>query len=213
MNSDAESPSEYLAPYEKAAAQHGASFEATLWANEDYQQRRFEVFAELFDFEGAAIVDAGAGKGDFAAFLNARGIRWKRYVGLEAVAAMAQAGRGLNLPDAQFIEADFVRDAAAFARVEPDVIVFSGSLNTMPQRLALRVLERAWRAAESALLFNFLSDRGPQGGAAATPAKRFDTLRMLDWALKRTPSVVLRHEYLAGHDATIGMWKFADHLD
>jgi len=199
----------YLAPYQAAAKKHGASFETTLWASREYQRIRFNVFTQLFTFVNATIIDAGAGKGDFAVFLQEQGVRWKRYVGLEAVAPMAQAGRDLRLPDATFHEIDFVRDQYAFTSFNPDVIVFSGSLNTMPAKLVRAILGRAWDATATALLFNFLSDRGPNGKKAAAPARRMNTTSMLDWALKRTPNVIFRHDYLAGHDATIAMWKQA----
>ncbi len=39
------------------------------------------------------------------------------------------------------------------------------------------------------------------------PAKRFDTLAMLDWAMTRTPLVRFRQDYLGGHDAAITMLR------
>ena len=38
-------------------------------------------------------------------------------------------------------------------------------------------------------------------------ATRFDTLDWLDWALRTTPNVRFRQDYLQGHDATIAMLK------
>lgn len=200
-------PPAYLAPYARAAREHGGSFESTLWASRAYQRIRFEVMAQLVDFHGAVVLDAGAGRGDLAAHLQERGVRWRRYIALEAVEPMARAIEALQLPDVEVQRVDFVRDKGAFARLAPEIIVFSGSLNTLSQSRALRVLERAYAAASRAVVFNFLSDRGPAGRSAAAPAQRFDTLKVLRWALGLTPCLAFRHEYLGGHDATIALWK------
>jgi hypothetical protein len=57
-------------------------------------------------------------------------------------------------------------------------------------------------------VFNFLSDRCAEHlrRQDPTPARRFDTHAMLDWALHRCTSVRFRQDYLPhGHDATIAM--------
>lgn len=113
------------------------------------------------------------------------------------------------------------------------VLVFSGSLNTFAEPRALRVLDRAWRALSAApgagrfegapgartaasgasppppvLAFNFLS-AAPSGRSTrevAGPAKRFETARVVRWALERTPLIRVATDHLAGHDATVAMY-------
>ena len=83
-----------------------------------------------------------------------------------------------------------------------DVIVFSGSLNTLPQARAEQTLESAWAATAEALVFNFLSDRtGRPPKPESGPARRFDSLALLRWAMDRTPLVRFRQDYLKGNDA------------
>ncbi len=207
----------YLAPYEAAARRHGASFEATLWASRDGQIARFRVISEMAELEGRVVVDAGSGCGDFATFLRDQGIHVARYIGLEGVAEVAHAACGCAAPGAEFQHVDFVKDETVFERLAPDVVVFSGSLNTFDQRDALAVLDRAWRALTSrpapsdaprALVFNFLSDRCSEAllRQSTSPAHRFDTLALLDWAFERTSHVRFRQDYFPeGHDATIAM--------
>lgn len=202
----------YLEPYRKAVDAFGASFEATLWASRTWQLQRFRVFAELYDFAGKSIVDAGAGQGDFAAFLDRQGVRYRRYVALEGVPEMLESAKRAKLARAEFRQVDFVADERAFAGVDGgvDVVVFSGSLNTLRQEGAIAVLGRAWEACGEALLFNFLSDRAAASACVSDtgPARRFDTVKMVEWALARTPAVVFRQDYIpSGHDATIGMFR------
>jgi len=206
--------SPYLDPYREAVDRFGPSFEATLWANENFQTIRFQVFCSLFDFTDATIVDAGAGDGALARYLHEQGIRFRQYRGLEAMPEMVERADSLAPPNASHVVADFATDQSSLLidGAKPDVIVFSGSLNTFTERLAQETIGHAWEATKGAVLFNFLSLRtDPARLTGETgPANRFDPLALLDWALNATPSVAFRQEYLKGHDATIAMFKDAD---
>jgi len=199
----------YLEPYRRSLERHGPLFEVALWANPDSQRKRFEVFTQLAYLHGKRILDAGCGRGDFAAFLIERGVAFERYIGIDALPRVIEFASGRDLPNCEFHCGDLVNDADLFAIGRPQVICLSGTLNTMPCDLALRVLESAWAGAEQTLLFNFLSSRCGRGAARQTgPARRMDPLRFLDWALHQTPLVVFRQDYFPqGHDATIVMRK------
>lgn len=116
--------------------------------------------------------------------------------------------------------ATYIRDLGAGTHAlggGGEIFVFSGSLNTLDQVMALRVLERAWNALVpggqgegrpgAGMIFNFLS--GACGnkwrGVDTGPAKRFDPRAMMDFALGRSAKVAFRQDYLDGHDATILM--------
>lgn len=213
-DSSEDSPA-YLAPYLEAIASHGASFEATGWKNRDMQLARFDVMIDMTDFTGRVILDAGSGQGGLAEHLTDRGIEYGRYIGLDAMAAMVEQSRAKRLPEAEFHTSDFAGESDSFERfTRPaggsgvDLIVFSGSLNTMNEDAAVAVLERAWAAATEGVLFNFLSDRATPKLLAKdpAPAHRFRTIRLLEWALSRTPAVQFRQDYFAGHDGTIAMF-------
>lgn len=199
----------YLAPYREALERHGPGFEATLWASREYQTTRFRVIAEMVDVAGLRVVDAGAGRGDLAHYLEERGVGFGSYLGVEGMPEILAAGAHLLPARAELVTYDFVREVDRLGETEPDVIVFSGSLNTLSQRAAERVLEAAWRAARVALVFNFLSDRcaAELRRRPTAPAHRFDTLRLIDWAARRTSRFAARTDYFpGGHDATIAMW-------
>jgi len=203
----------YLEPYRKAVAAHGASFEATLWASREFQEARFDVICALCDCKGKVVLDAGAGQGDFALHLKKRGMRPARYIGLEAMPAMAASGDARKLKWTEFHVIDFAAREDAFERFAPDVVVFSGSLNTFEEDAALDVVDRAWRACKAATIFNFLSSAASESlkGTSTGPAKRFDPIRLTTWALERTAHCALRHDYIPrGHDATIAMYRPAE---
>lgn len=201
-------PDAYLDPYKDAVKKHGPSFESTLWNSRTKQRGRFEVMAGMVPLTGRVIVDAGAGIGDFAQFLYDEGIEYGRFVGLEGVPAMVEKGAERDLPEYRMVESDFASETDAFRAHKPDVIVFSGSLNTFEEDAARKVLARAWDDASEAIVFNFLSKRNHvRNPPDPSPAKRFDPVAMLDWALTKTPNVRFRQDYFNGHDATIAMSK------
>jgi hypothetical protein len=172
---------DYLAPYLDAARRHGGGFESLLWASRATQARRFDAILRLVDFEARAMLDLGCGRADLLDCLFEHGIRPKQYVGLEAVAALAEAAAETHEPNprssaaenarpgighggsgrgefvrAEIIRADFVREPGAM-QIGADVIVCSGSLNTLDSPTFYATIQNAFAAAEEMLVFNFLS--------------------------------------------------------
>lgn len=202
----------YLRPYREALDRFGPTFDATLWSSRPMQIVRFRIIAQMIPLDGRTVVDAGCGLGDFAAYLVQENIEPRACIGLEALPEMVEAANARNIPRASFLVRDFAALPGAFLDLPgastPDVIVFSGSLNTFLPDDARVVLDRAWNAARIAVVFNFLSARGGMSDPPdPSPARRFDPLAMLDWALARTPCVQFRQDYFEGHDATIALSK------
>ena len=202
----------YLRPYIDAERKMGPGFGATLWARPDSQKTRFRVFAEQLDLADRVILDAGCGPGDFAAWLQKRGIGYGRFIGVDGVAPVIEHARKRGLPDAEFHVGDLVTDAALLATAKPEVTVISGTLNTMDLATAIRVLENAWAGCSEALAFNFLSDvTGPEAVPQQRPAVRLPTRELLDWGFSMTWDLVYRQDYFPhGHDGTVVMRKRGD---
>lgn len=199
----------YLTPYRRAQRTTGTDFDVTLWANPRSQQRRFAVMERMVMLAGRRILDAGCSRGDFAQYLIERNVAYARFIGIDGLAEVIDFARTRGLRDAEFHCGDFVSDPSLLRTGDPQVIAISGSLNTMQDDLAMQVLENAWQATQEVLIFNFLSDRAHAAAPPQQdPARRLNTMRLLDWALDRTWAVQLRHDYFRdGHDATIMMRK------
>lgn len=203
--SDAAPPDTYLDPYREAIRQHGPGFQATLWGSREAQVIRFDVMIDLAGFDGCTIADVGCGVGDFAARLIERKVGFARFVGFDAVAEMIEQAAARGLDRSQFQAADLLSDAAPLVEARPDYVCFSGTLNTMDDETARRLIRLAWDVAAQGVVFNFLSNRPAARWAERdlTPARRFDTLAWLDWALTLSSRVNFTQSYLDGHDATI----------
>jgi SAM-dependent methyltransferase len=145
----------YLVPYLQAAEKYGGGFSALLWASPKTQRARFVAIQRAFDMDGRSVLDAGCGRADLMGFLLDRSVRPADYVGLEAVEALAEAAEARSYANSRIIRGDFIRDPARLF-VGADVIVFSGSLNTMDDGAFYRTIARAYEAAAQAVVFNFL---------------------------------------------------------
>jgi SAM-dependent methyltransferase len=205
----------YLEPYRDAVKRFGPGFQATLWSSREAQQLRFDVMIDvaqrgsmcLKGLEGCTILDAGCGAGDFAQCLIERGVNFTRYVGVDAVTEMIDLARQKNLARCEFIVGDLLGDQSLLTNVKPDFVCISGTLNTMDEEHARILVKAAFDAATQGVLFNFLSNRPDEQwhDKDLGPARRFDTIRWLDWTLHLTPRVRFTQDYLDGHDATIMM--------
>lgn len=199
----------YLDPYREHIARHGTGFDATLWAARRTQEVRFEVFTQMAFLAGKRVADIGCSRGDFAAYLLEHQVEYASFHGFDAIAALIDTANARRLPRTTFVLADAVTDPEPLAAADPQVVCISGTLNTMTLRQAIDLLDNAWDAAREVLLFNFLSDRAGRGAVPQTgPARRLPTLKLLDWALAKSPILTFRQDYMPhGHDATVCIRK------
>ncbi len=147
----------YLQPYRQASQRHGGGFGTLLWASRHTQSLRFEALTRLVDFRGKQILDVGAGRGDLMAYLLRRRLRPAHYYALEAMDVLADEIEARQFENTTVLRVDFVREPHRMF-VGADVVVFSGSLNTLDPSLVYMTLSRAFQAATQTLAFNFLSD-------------------------------------------------------
>lgn len=202
-------PDNYLSPYRDAQDDFGNNFGVTLWANTKSQERRFKVFAQMCYLPGKRILDAGCSRGDMADYLTRQEVEYASYVGIDGLPEVIEYANKRGLPRAEFHAGDFVADPSLLATGSPQVVTFSGTLNTMDDDTAMKLLGAAWDACSETLMFNFLSSRTTRDQQEELgPARRLDPLKYLDWAIQRTGAVQLRQDYFKrGHDATIKMSK------
>jgi SAM-dependent methyltransferase len=148
----------YLRPYQDAREQGVTGFRALLWSSREGQATRFEVIARGLDLTGRTMLDVGCGRADLLVHLRERGTVPAHYTGLEMMPAAIRSARRRRLPDCRIVAGDFVREPETMA-VGAEVVVFSGSLNTLSRPQFYKVLRAAWDAAGRALAFNFLCSR------------------------------------------------------
>lgn len=192
----------YLLPYLRAADKHGADFPSLLWASPHTQAARFDAIERLGQLDSKSVLDVGCGRADLLAFLLDRGVRPGDYVGIEAVEDLAAAAEAncRRLPDATIVRADFVREPLRMF-VGADVVVFSGSLNTIEDDDFYATIRRAYDASAEAVVFNFLCS-SYLAGADYLRWRRPDDV--IAFARQLTPDVRTLDDYLHG-DFTVAL--------
>ena len=148
----------YLYPYHEARLQGVKGVPALLWSSREGQRVRFEAIARNCPLAGKKILDVGCGRADLLGFLLERDIVPDYYVGMDMIPEALRAARRKKYPRSEVLAADFVREPETL-QVGADVVVFSGSLNTLTRPRFYRTLRAAWNAAGEALVFNFLNSR------------------------------------------------------
>jgi SAM-dependent methyltransferase len=148
----------YLFPYHEAR-QHGAKgIHALLWTSKEGQVIRFDVIARSCPLAGKRILDVGCGRADLLGYLLERGIVPAHYTGMEMIPATIRSARRRKYERCAIVAADFVREPEKL-KVGADVVIFSGSLNTLTRPQFYSTLRAAWEAAGECLVFNFLSSK------------------------------------------------------
>jgi SAM-dependent methyltransferase len=192
----------YLAPYQRAAERHGAGFETLLWASPQTQQIRFEAIRKIFNPAGKFVLDAGCGRADYLEYLLKAAVAPARYIGIEGVEALALAAEEKKLPRARIFRGDFVRHPARMF-VGADIIVFSGSLNTLDDAAFYETLRHAYQAAGEALVFNFLASWNLAGRDYLHWRRKQDVRRFVE---DFSASFTMADDYLDG-DCTVCVLK------
>ena len=189
----------YLKPYLSAAERYGAGFGSLLWASPRTQAVRFKALMAAVDVAGRTVLDVGCGRADLFDYMVKQQVYPKRYVGFEAVETLAAAAEAKGRPGSTIVRGDFVRDPAALAAVGADVVLISGSLNTLDEPTFRATVRAAFAAAGQALAFNFLGSPALAGQPHLT---WHDPATVVAAAAELSPSVRLWDEYLPG-DATV----------
>jgi len=197
----------YLIPYLQAAERFGDGFGSLLWASPKTQRARFDAICGAFSPAGKSVLDVGCGRADYLPHLIERRIHPADYTGIEAVETLVVAAKerlaklSQTVP-ARIVSADFVREPARMF-VGADIVVFSGSLNTLDDTEFYETIRRAYDAATEAVVFNFLCSPFLAGREWLYWRSTQD---VLSFARLLPGSVQMRDDYLRG-DCTICIQK------
>jgi SAM-dependent methyltransferase len=170
------------------------------WGSESSQRARFAALASAGLLGEDSVLDVGCGTGALAGWLREMG--WKgRYTGIDILPGMIKAARRLHARE-RFQVATVSRRSVRSA----DWVVASG-IFFLPardwDRRVARALKAMLRKSRTGVAANFLSARSPRRDRAS---KYVDPGAVLRLALKVSPRVALRHDYLP-NDFTVFLLK------
>ena len=169
----------------------GTDLEKLAWSHERTQRMRFEAFLLEHEVDGRSVLDLGCGLGDFYAHLRRRGLA-VTYTGFDLSRQMVRLCRA-RYPEAAFEQGNILEYEPAHRF---DFTVAFGIHNirvTAGREILELVTGRQFALARIAAHVSLLTDRA-SGFAPEIQAWRAE--EVLAMALRITPHVVLRHDYL-----------------
>lgn len=195
-------PADYLEPYEQAARRHRGGFDSLLWASPRSQRTRFQAITRACELDGRSVLDAGCGRADLMGYLLEQKIFPADYIGLEGVGALADEAEAQKYPVTRILRGDFVLDPGKLF-VGAEIVIFSGSLNTLDDPAFYATLDRAIDATAHALVFNFLNTTALAGKDYLHWRR---TEHVISHLRSRCNDIHTFSDYLAG-DCTIAVFK------
>src|SRR4051812_43955046 len=148
----------YLYPYHEARQNGAKGIDALLWTSKEGQTIRFDVIARSCPLAGKRLLDVGCGRAGLLGHPLERGIVPAHYTRVEKIPQTLRSAPRRNYEDCTIVAADFVCEPERL-KVGADVVIFSGSLNTLTNPQFYRALHAAWEATGQWLVFNFLSSK------------------------------------------------------
>jgi len=141
--------------YRYSLEHYGHTAKGVQWQSTDSQITRFEVLRRFLpdDLSTLTLVDAGCGLGDFHGFLESRGERPGRYLGIDVVEPMVEAARERTGCEIQLL--DVLTDTLPQA----DFYICSGAMNTLTREETKAFIEHCFMASTQGFLFNLLLGR------------------------------------------------------
>lgn len=190
--------------YGDLARQNTEDYRALGYNQPSSQRKRFEAMCQLGPFNGRRLLDVGCGTGDFFSYLLDKGIV-PEYTGLDITPELIERAKAkyADHPHGRFQVGDILDFSS---QPEYEYVIASGIFGLLSDNVEDRIeptLRRLFSLAREGVAINFLSC---QASRHAPGRLYVDPSRIMDMALKLTPSVVLNHNYLP-NDFTIYIYR------
>jgi SAM-dependent methyltransferase len=180
--------------YSRLIEERGDTPQGVQWSDQETQERRMAVLAEIADdLKAASVLDFGCGTGHFLSFLREH-VRFSgQYVGYDLAAPMIARARE-KFPEVRFAQHDVLADGLPD---DFDYIIANGVFNNLVEDnwgLMTAILRCLFPHARKGLAFNALStyvDRFDANLFYVSPERVFRFCKE-----QLSPQVTLRHDYL-----------------
>ncbi|XOB62372.1 class I SAM-dependent methyltransferase [Campylobacterota bacterium DY0563] len=179
--------------YYNAYLKHGISAKGVHWQSEYNQYLRFKIITVyLENIENSTLIDLGCGFAEYLNFLEKYDLKLKKYIGVDCESFMIENSKK-RFPKDIFLKANILNDKFD----DVDYVICSGGLNIMNQEDFLEAIEKSFKIAKKAFIFNFLTKN------SLHLMKKRDVIRFVHTL---TNKVEISSNYLK-NDATICLKK------
>lgn len=188
--------------YSKRYNDFGKDIKTLGWGSTEQQEYRFARTLGGADFSGRSVLDIGCGFGDYENFLRSKtGTDITTYSGCDINPDLIREANKQQKPNTDFFVFDLTKDDTAVYKNRYDIGVMLGLLNfnlgSAETNLAYSklMITNALALVKEVLIVDFLSARL----TVTYPKEDFvfyhEPSAMLDFALRLSENVVLRHDY------------------
>lgn len=178
--------------YQNLLEKFGPSYEALNWGSKHSQQLRFKILAEVGCLEGKSVLDVGCGLGDFATWLDLRGIN-SEYTGLDLTPSILEQAQKKH-PKLKFIQGSIL-DRGLLENQKFDFVIASGIFYTYSlggDSWFQSAVNRLWELCNEGVAFNSLSE---WSGTKEPDEYYANPTSTLNYCKTLTPWLTLRHDY------------------
>lgn len=193
-----------------ALRRNGFHPNALFWSNQEVQELRFQVLANIGIQSGNSLLDIGCGFGDFAAYLKKQEIPVV-YTGIDISAALLSEGKN-HYPDLELIEDDLLDydpDEKSY-----DYVMLSGALNRKfmgnqgaesSREYSYKIISRMFETCSNGIAFNLLDARH-EWTAGRWDLQSFQPDDVSQFVSQFTSKFQLIDDYLE-NDFTVYAWR------
>jgi len=189
--------------FNRLAQQYGNSVSSLAWESDYTQGVRFRVLAGIDNLVGMKVLDVGCGKADLYSFFGTEKTLVD-YYGIDLALDLIKLAKK-KFPEINIMYRDFLSEGHI---PEIDYALSSGIANLKtPNNLEYieSVIRKMFKIAKKGAAINMLTNYAPEN-KKDNGMYFYSPEQMLKFALKLTPQVVLRHEYLQ-NDFTLYLYK------
>ena len=193
-----------------ALRRNGFHPNALFWSNQEVQELRFQVLANIGIQSEESLLDIGCGFGEFASFLHKKN-QIVDYTGIDISADLLEEGR-VHYPELKLIEADLLDFNPKFKSY--DYVMLSGALNRKfmgnsgaesATDYSFEIISRMFKVCKKGIAFNLLDARH-EWTAGRWDLQSFHPNEIIELISQFTNNFKIIDDYL-DNDFTIYAWR------
>lgn len=181
--------------YRNLLLKYGDSAEAAQYSSKESQNRRLAILTQVGDLNNKSILDFGCGTASLADYLDSKGIKPKKYTGVDIVTDFFEHAKRKH-PTSSFLHPD------ELGNEKFDYVFVSGVFNNRRnknRKFYQETIKSLFQRSVEGIAFNMMStyvDYKDENLFYEKPERAFTYLKK-----HITPYVILRHDYLVKPDS------------
>ncbi len=183
--------------YNKRFEKYGVEAKTLGWGCKDDQIIRFTTAITYTDFSGKSVLDIGCGFADFYHFLINKGIKIKKYKGIDINGKLIQVAKK-RFPQNEYEVRNILLEN--YGKIQGEIVTLFGLLNFKLNEInnlnyTRIMIDAAWKIAKETLIVDFLSTHLTKSYPKEDFVYYHNPKDVLDFCFRLCDNIVLVHDY------------------